>query len=56
MTPTNHGRDEMKRFIASYRGKTVEVAQISASKAIATAAKIFGVKLTKVSVQEVKWR
>lgn len=43
----------MKKFVATYKDRTVKVESISASKAIKTAAKIFGVKMTKVSVRQV---
>ena len=44
----------MKTFIASYKNRSVKVYQISAAKAIKTAAKIFGVKMNKVSVREIR--
>jgi hypothetical protein len=44
----------MKNFIAYYNGRELKVKQISASAAIQTAAKIFGVKMNKVSVREVR--
>ena len=44
----------MKTFIASNGGgRTIRIMAISASKAISTAAKIFNVKLNKISVKQV---
>lgn len=43
----------MKTFVATYKGKEITVKQIGAAKAIFTAAKIFGVKPTKISVRQV---
>lgn len=44
----------MKKFVATYNGRKINVEQINAFKAIRTAAKIFCVKMNKVSVREVK--
>lgn len=43
----------MKTFMAYYSGQVIKVRQISACRAIFTAAKIFKVKPNKVSVREV---
>ena len=42
----------LKKFIASYNGRTLKVEAVSASKAIFTAAKVFCVKPNKVAVRE----